>query len=118
MRDPDSIALRMKLQRRFLLLVVPIHRCEMLPVLAVIAEEWDRVRVHRHRAGLVVVLADKIRERERHLAITHVVHAEVVPVRLTIAPALVVLALHVTTECRIAEFLDFPKRGTFETGVE
>jgi hypothetical protein len=118
MSNPNPFVLRAELQRRFLLLVVPIHRREVLPMLVIIAEHWNGVGVHRTGARLVVVLTDEVRQRQRGFAVLHAIDAEVVPVRLPVAAVFVALAFDVTTKLGITELLNFSQRPTLEVLVE
>ena len=117
-RDPDRVPLRPKPERRLLLLGVPFNRRKVLPMMPVIAEDRHDVRPHRAGARLVVVLADEIRKRQRHVLAADVIHAEVIPGRLPVPAALVLLAQDVAAERGFAEPLDPAQRCAFEVQVE
>ena len=118
MGDPDSIMLGPKVERGLLLDVVPGHFRKVAPVLVVVAENRDRVGGHRACARLVVVLADQVGQGQCDVAVLHFLHAEVVPVGLAVAAALVVLARDQAAKSILAERLDLPQRASLEVGVE
>ena len=97
---------------------VPAHCRKVPPVLAVVAEDRDRVGVHRAGARLVVVLADQVGQGQREVKAGHSFHPKVVPVRLAISPSFIKLALHGTPESTSAQRLDLAQRSPLEVGVE
>src|SRR6185312_16367239 len=114
----DRVLLRPKSQRGLFLLLIPLHRRKMLPMLLVVAEHRSDVRPHRTRARFVVVLADEIRKHHRYVAARDVIHAEVVPARLPVPAALVLLAANVAAEMGAVQPLNLPERGAGEVEIE
>ena len=117
-REPNRAALGPEFQRGLLLHVIPHDGLAVLPRLAVVAEHGPECRPHRARARLVVVFAHPVRERQRQFAPGDVVHAEVKPSRLPVAPALVGLSLDVQAKRGVPELLNLPQRRALESLVE
>src|SRR4051812_17389724 len=117
-RQPDRIAANRNRQRELVLGHIPLRVLEMLPVLAVLAEEGPIPVARRSRRRLVVVFTLEGGEVKREFAPRHIVHAEIKPRGLAVAPARVLLATDVQAKLRLAQFFNQSNRAAFEGGVE
>src|ERR1051325_3208726 len=111
-RYPNPLLLRSELQCRFFFLIVPAHRREVLPTVVVITENGNRVGIHGTTSRLVVVLADKVRERQHHVPALHIIHSKIIPISLPIPAALIMLAFDETAELRVTQFVNFSERAS------
>src|SRR5438477_5091230 len=118
MSGPNGVSLGAELEGGFFLLLVPVHRWEMVPRGVVVAQDRNRLAAHRHGTRLIVVLADQIGQDKSDVAPLYSIHAEVVPICQAIAAALILLAWHEAAVLTIPEPLNLAESASLQVFVK
>ena len=118
MGNPHPVFVRRELEAEGNGSVVPLGIIEMLPFITVIAIHGTGISCDCVGARPIVVFAYQVDQINRQFAAGRAVDTEVIPVRLTIPPIVVGLALDGASEMGVRQYFNLSEAGSFKVRVK